>query len=324
MRKKILIVEDNTALANIQKNWLRANGFEAMTAIDEPAAKKWIEKVEFDLILADVRLPRGNGISLLEWMARERKDIPYIIMTEYASFPDAVKSIKLGAKDYLPKTVYRERLLELIAEHIRPLSTMQSEQMELFRRPSQKARETEHLARLVAPFDLSVLILGENGTGKEEIAKSIHFNSPRRHRPFVAVNCGAIPRELSASLFFGHKKGAFTGADRSEEGYFETARGGTLFLDEIGTLPYETQSALLRVLQENVYLPIGGNRERTADVRIVGQRMRTWRKLLESGSSERTYITACVSLRYGCRPCGNVRRTSSRLRSSSERNSPAN
>lgn len=269
MRKKILIVEDNVALAKVQKEWLGTDGFEVMTVMDEPAARKWIARAEFDLILADVRLPRGNGISLLEWMNWEGKDIPYIIMTEYASFPDAVKAIKLGAKDYLPKPVYRERLLELVAEQVKALSVMQSEQREYFRRPGLKAREAEHLARLVAPFDLSVLILGENGTGKEEIAKSIHFNSPRKHRPFVAVNCGAIPRELSASLFFGYKKGAFTGADRSEEGYFETARGGTLFLDEIGTLPYETQSALLRVLQENVYLPIGGNRERTADVRIV-------------------------------------------------------
>lgn len=190
-------------------------------------------------------------------------------MTEYASYPDAVRAIKLGARDYLPKTVHRERLLEIVNELLVPASCVRGQEKELFRRSSPKAREAEHYAGLVAPSDISVLILGANGTGKESVARSIHSGSSRKDKPFVAVNCGAIPRELVASMFLGHARGAFTGADSDKEGYFDMARGGTLFLDEIGTLPYDMQSALLRVLQENTYMPVGGSRERTADVRIV-------------------------------------------------------
>lgn len=129
--------------------------------------------------------------------------------------------------------------------------------------------KVEKFARLVAPSEMSVMILGANGTGKESVAQTIHDNSERYGKPFVAVNCGALPRELAASLFFGHEKGAFTGADTAKSGYFDLAKGGTLFLDEIGTMPHEIQSMLLRVLQENVYTPIGSGRERISDVRVI-------------------------------------------------------
>lgn len=152
-----------------------------------------------------------------------------------------------------------------------------------FRRNSAKAREALHLAELVAPADISVLIIGANGTGKESIARTIHFNSHRKNEPFVAVNCGAIPPELTASMFFGHIKGAFTGADSDRKGYFDAAKGGTLFLDEIGTLPYNTQSSLLRVLQENTYMPVGGNSERRADVRIVAATNEDMEKAIVDG-----------------------------------------
>ena len=139
----------------------------------------------------------------------------------------------------------------------------------MFKRISSQAMKSERLAQLVAPSDMSVLILGENGTGKESVARMIHYYSDRRNAPFVAVNCGAIPEELAASLLFGHAKGAFTGADMARAGYFDMAKGGTLFLDEIGTLSYSVQSVLLRVLQENTYMPVGEGKERRADVRIV-------------------------------------------------------
>lgn len=129
--------------------------------------------------------------------------------------------------------------------------------------------EVERCAKLVAPSDMSVLILGANGTGKESVAQSIHEGSERVGMPFVAVNCGVLPRELASAMLFGHAKGAFTGADTAKEGFFDMAKGGTLFLDEIGTMPFEIQSMLLRVLQENTYIPIGSNKERVADVRIV-------------------------------------------------------
>lgn len=196
-------------------------------------------------------------------------DIPFVIMTEYASVTDAVKAIKMGAKDYLAKPVFHEQLVEMVKELLKPVSTVRSKEKELFKRTSPKAMEAMNMAELVAPSDISVLILGANGTGKESIARSIHFHSNRKDKPFVAVNCGAIPHELAASTFFGHAKGAFTGADADKGGCFEAANGGTLFLDEIGTLPYDMQSSLLRVLQEGTFMPVGSSVERVADVRIV-------------------------------------------------------
>lgn len=269
MKKQILIVEDNVVLSQLQRDWLSKEGYNVFTAINEPYARKLIRKEHFDLMFSDVRLPEGDGISLLEWLNKEKRRIPFVIMTEYASYPDAVRAIKLGAEDYLPKPVHRERLLELARELLRPASSVRREGKTLYKRLSPKAVEAERLAGLVAPSDISVLILGANGTGKESVARIIHEKSNRKEMPFVAVNCGAIPRELAPSLLFGHTRGAFTGAEANKEGYFDMAQGGTLFLDEIGTLPYEIQSLLLRVLQENIYMPIGGTKERVADVRIV-------------------------------------------------------
>ena len=264
MKQKILIVEDNVGLSQMQKDWLLQVGYEVTTAIDEPAARRLLRRTAFDLILSDVRLPEGDGISLLEWTRGEKMTTPYIIMTEYATVSDAVRAIRSGAKDYLPKPVHKERLLEMTDEILRPLSTVQRE-------------------ALVAPSDMSVLILGANGTGKESVARNIHRSSERRNMPFVAVNCGVLPKELAPSLFFGHVKGAFTGADASREGYFGMAEGGTLFLDEIGTMPYEIQAMLLRVLQENTYLPVGGKRERKADVRIVAATNEDMAKAIRDG-----------------------------------------
>ena len=253
----------------MQKDWFSQAGYDVMAAMSEPIARTLIRKTQFDLILSDVRLPEGDGISLLKWLRKEKKDIPFIITTEYVSVPDVVYTIKLGAMDYLPKPVHREHLLELAEEVFRPIATVRKKEKALFHRTSPGILQVEKFARLVAPSDMSVMILGANGTGKESVAQAIHSNSDRWNTPFIAVNCGALPRELAASLFFGHEKGAFTGADTAKNGYFDMAKGGTLFLDEIGTMSYELQSLLLRVLQENTYTPIGSGRERTADVRVI-------------------------------------------------------
>ena len=202
-------------------------------------------------------------------LRKEKKDIPFIITTEYVSVPDVVRTIKLGARDYLPKPVHRDYLLELAEDIFHPVATVRKQERQLFHRTSPMILKVEKFARLVAPSEMSVMILGANGTGKESVAQTIHDNSERYGKPFVAVNCGALPRELAASLFFGHEKGAFTGADTAKSGYFDLAKGGTLFLDEIGTMPHEIQSMLLRVLQENVYTPIGSGRERISDVRVI-------------------------------------------------------
>ena len=206
MRWKILIVEDNISLSQMQRDWLQQAGYDVTTAIDEPTARRQIRRTAFDLILSDVRLPEGDGISLLEWIRKEKMTTPYIIMTEYATVSDAVRAIRSGAKDYLPKPVHKERLLEMTNEILHPLSTVQRESKVLFQRHSVQARHVERLALLVAPSDMSVLILGANGTGKESVARNIHNLSERRDMPFVAVNCGVLPKELAPSLFFGHVK----------------------------------------------------------------------------------------------------------------------
>lgn len=283
MKNRILIVEDNVTLSQILKQWFSREGYDVATSIDEPGARRLLRKEEFDLVLSDVRLPQGDGISLLEWLNKEKLDIPFVIMTEYASITDAVKAIKMGAKDYLAKPVYHEQLVEMVKELLKPISTIRNEDKVMFKRISTKAREAEHLAELVAPSDISVLILGANGTGKESIARRIHFHSARKDKPFVAVNCGAIPRELAASEFFGHTKGAFTGADNDKGGYFDAAKGGTLFLDEIGTLPFDMQSSLLRVLQEGTFMPVGSTKERVADVCIVAATNENMEKAIAEG-----------------------------------------
>lgn len=269
MKRKILIVEDNIGLSQMQKDWFAQAGYDAVTAMNEPIARSLIRKTTFDLILSDVRLPEGDGISLLEWLRKEKRDIPFIITTEYVSVSDVVRTIKLGAIDYLPKPVHREHLLELAKDVFRPMVTVRKKEKVLFHRTSPKIEQVEKYARLVAPSEMAVMILGANGTGKESVALSIHQGSERWNKPFVAANCGALPRELAASLLFGHEKGAFTGADTAKAGYFDMAKGGTLFLDEIGTMSFEIQSMLLRVLQESTYMPIGSSKERVADVRIV-------------------------------------------------------
>lgn len=269
MKYRILIVEDNILLSSQQKKWFEKSGYEAETTIDEPGARRLLKKKPFDLVLSDVRLPEGNGISLLEWMKKERFDIPFIIMTGYASVPDAVKAIKLGAKDYLAKPVQMDELQSLIKNILHPRSVIYGKDKGILPRNSLQMKEVENLAHTVAPFEITVLILGPNGAGKESIAQRIHYSSERKEKPFLAVNCAVIPKELAPTLFFGHVKGTFTGADTDKEGFFDTAKGGTLFLDEVGTLSMEVQGMLLRILQEGTYMPVGSNRERSSDVRIV-------------------------------------------------------
>ena len=189
--------------------------------------------------------------------------------------------------------MHKERLLELARGLLKPLSVVREEKV-ILRRVSPKAKDVERLTLLAAPSDISVMITGANGTGKESVAQSIHQNSERRDLPFIAINCGGIPGELAASLFFGHVKGAFTGADSDRKGYFEQADGGTLFLDEVGTLPLELQAMLLRVLQEHAYIPLGSTRERTADVRILSATNEDlWQAIAEGRFREDLYHRLC-------------------------------
>ena len=233
------------------------------------AARKALADTDADVILSDMRLPDGDGIELLEWMNKSRCRIPFIVMTQHAEVPSAVRAMKLGAEDYLPKPFLPETLYTMLEGLLRRQEAARRRGQKIFRRESEAVRELVRRAELVAATDLSVLVRGENGTGKEHIARLIHTASPRADKPFVAVDCGAISKELAASEFFGHVKGAFTGATGNKTGVFHEAEGGTLFLDEIGNLPYEVQVLLLRALQERCYRPVGGKREMPCDVRII-------------------------------------------------------
>lgn len=282
MKKKILVVEDNQVLCDILERWLLKAGYEVMTATDEPSARGKIKKHETALVLTDVRLPEGDGISLLEWSIRQKQSIPFVMMTEYASIADAVRAVKLGAKDYLPKPVYEEQLLELLRGLLKP-SVAVTQDKKLLERSSEASREVERIARRAALSDCAVMILGPSGSGKESVARIIHQCSNRKDKPFVTVNCDCVPKELAASEFFGHVKGAFTGADKDSEGDFGAARGGTLFLDEIENMPLGMQALLLRVLQEKVYIPVGSRKEQEADVRIVAAANEDLKRAIREG-----------------------------------------
>lgn len=264
---RIIVVEDNLTFSGYVCRLLKSNGFQTVsTSTCNEARKLFAKMCEDDIVLADLRLPDGDGIILLDELRKQCRNNPYIIMTEFGEIPIAVRSLKLGAEDFIPKN-----LLEM---SLPPLLKTLRERMErhetlIHERQSAAFREIDHKIKLVAPTNMSVLVLGENGTGKEHIAEKIHTMSKRAGKPFVAVDCGLLSKELAASALFGHEKGAFTGADAKRKGYWEEADGGTLFLDEIGNLPLEVQQMMLRALESKRYRPVGGSREKIADVRII-------------------------------------------------------
>lgn len=264
---RIIVVEDNLTFSGYVCRLLKSKGFQAVSASTCNGAHKLFAKMcEDDIVLADLRLNDGDGILLLDELRKQGKRNPYIIMTDYDEVPTAVRSMKSGAEDYIPKKLIEDNLFPL-------LKTLQKRterhETPIHERQSAAFREIDHKIKLVAPTNMSVLVLGENGTGKEHIAEKIHTMSKRAGKPFVAVDCGLLSKELAASALFGHEKGAFTGADAKQKGYWEEADGGTLFLDEIGNLPAEVQQMMLRALETKRYRPIGGNKEKAADVRII-------------------------------------------------------
>lgn len=242
-------------------------------------ARKAVEAKEFDLILADLRLPDGNSIALLEWMNKKYYSIPFLIMTNYGQVENAVAAMKLGAINYLCKPIQPDKLLALLTE----IFSKDNGNADFYRGESKKAQEMYRLIKLVAFSDISVLLRGASGTGKKHAAYEIHVQSHQRDKPYLTVDCGAIPDELAASEFFGHRKGAFTGADSDKTGLLRAADTGTLFLDEIGNLSYKTQMLLLRALQEKRYRPVGSTREFTFDIRLVAAANENLEKAIEEG-----------------------------------------
>lgn len=291
---KILIIEDDLAFGTMIQTWLRKKGFEVEKATSVGAALRLLqEDSQRDLILSDLRLPDHDGLTTLRWLHKQGLHIPFIVMTSYAEVQNAVLAMKSGANDYVAKPFHPDILLEKINEAIKQASsapvpanspttptqqeapqqtTTQSDEDEAPKYIEGKSEASQQLYRyvsLVAPTPMSVLILGASGTGKEYVAHRIHELSSRADKPFFAIDCGAIPRDVAASEFFGHVKGAFTGAEQDKKGAFEAANGGTLFLDEMGNLSYDVQVQLLRALQERKIRPVGGTKEIDIDIRLV-------------------------------------------------------
>ncbi len=297
--KSILIVEDDITYSMILKAWLTKKGFRVQSASSIARAQKMIESDAIDLILSDLRLPDRDGIDLLKWMRSHGRMTPLIIMTGYADIQSAVQAMKLGAQDYVAKPVNPDELLKKMEEALKtppretaPAAAGKTQDKTSPAEPasdflegeSDAAKQLYNYVKLVAPTNLSVLINGASGTGKEYVAHRIHQLSKRANHPFIAIDCGAIPKELAASEFFGHVKGAFTGALTDKTGAFVAANGGTIFLDEIGNLSYEVQIQLLRALQERKIRPIGSNKEIQVDVRLVAATNENLEAAIERGN----------------------------------------
>ena len=234
---KVFVIEDNPVYNDYVCNLLKKDSFDTMSAYNLATAKKLLAKSEVDdIVVADLRLPDGESIELLRWMRANDKQQVFIVMTNYGEVHTAVESMKLGSKDYIQKQLLEDKLIPLIRtlqkEHEKRLQW----NIPIFVRQGEAYQKIKKRVRLVATTRMSVLILGENGTGKEHIAQHIHQQSKLADKPFVAVDCGALSPSLIQSAFFGHVKGAFTGAEANKTGYFLEADGGTLFLDEIGEL----------------------------------------------------------------------------------------
>lgn len=285
----ILIVEDDITFSLMLTTWLGKKGFVVISSSSVSDAKRRLGEEAFDLVISDLRLPDSDGIDLLKWLKSTHPSLPLIMMTSYAEIQTAVQAMKLGAADYIAKPLNPDELLGKIKELVyveekAPARVPVSSAPDLYiEGQSQAARQLYEHVRLVAPTDMSVLVTGASGTGKEYIARRIHEQSNRSKAPFVAVDCGAIPKELAASEFFGHVKGSFTGAIENKTGAFVAAQGGTIFLDEIGNLTYEVQVQLLRALQERKVKPIGSNQEIAINVRLISATNENLRQAIEKG-----------------------------------------
>ncbi len=294
---KILIIEDDAAFGQMLQKFLTKKEFEVFLSFNAEEGKKIFTSHSFDLVITDLRLPNYDGIQLLSEIKKINHKIPVIVMTGYAEVSSAVKAMKKGAYDYISKPFTPEEIVMLIntallqkPEH--PLENVSKKQAQnapikktaTINGVSEASKKLYEYIKLVAPTDMSILITGESGTGKEVTAKSIHDTSKRSSFNFVAVDCGAIPKEIATSEFFGHIKGSFTGAIEDKIGHFEAANGGTLFLDEIGNLSYENQIQLLRALQERKIKRVGSTKEIEVDIRVITATNEDLKEAVERGT----------------------------------------
>lgn len=277
--ENILIIDDNIDTCELLKAFLSRKSYNVSTAVSGSEGLKKIKEDRFDLVLCDFRLPDYDGLEMIEQIKSLSPTTKIVIITGYSDVGLAVKSIKKGAFEYVTKPIIPDEILLTISNalsaKVKVLQEVdnkanESSKKETFVKGSgDNAKHIHKLTKLVSPTKMTVMIIGESGTGKEVTAKLIHSRSKRSDKPFVSLDCGALPSELASSELFGHKKGAFTGAFNDKKGVFELANKGTLFLDEIGNLNYENQVKLLRVLQERTIKPLGAEKERKVNVRIV-------------------------------------------------------
>ena len=276
-KKQILVADDELNLRRVLEAQLKRDGYDVIAVEDGQQALDALEEHHVDVIISDLRMPKVDGMTLLKQVVRELPDIPVIIITAHGTVDTAVEALKLGAFDYITKPFEQSELRNVVGKAAR---TRELTQREVAPEPSEPGRyrligqsppmaEVYNIIEKVADTPSTVLLTGESGTGKELIARALHENSSRKDKPFIRVNCAAIPRDLIESELFGYEKGAFTGAVTSKPGRFELAHGGTLFLDEIGEIPVNMQVKLLRAIQEQEFERVGGIKTIEVDVRLV-------------------------------------------------------
>lgn len=268
----ILLIEDDLTFSRILEGFLSKKGYQITTTHKGKDGLKAFQSKAFDFVLLDYRLPDTTGMDVLEEIRKSNTIVPIVIMTSFTDIRTAVKAIKSGAYEYITKPVNPDELLMILQQALKKEKQVvpaAEATQRIVLGNSTVARELNDMVKLVAPTNMSVLIEGESGTGKENIARTIHGLSPRAKGPFIAVDCGALSKELAGSELFGHVRGSFTGALTDKIGQFEAAHKGTIFLDEVGNLSYDVQVKLLRAIQERIVQPIGSNKEVKVDVRIL-------------------------------------------------------
>ncbi|ENR0236021.1 two-component system response regulator GlrR [Klebsiella aerogenes] len=280
----LLLVDDDPGLLKLLGMRLVSEGYSVVTAESGPEALRVLTRERVDLVVSDLRMDEMDGLQLFAEIQKAQPGMPVIILTAHGSIPDAVAATQKGVFSFLTKPVDKDALYKAIDDALEQSSPATDERWRqaIVTRSPQMLRLLEQ-AGMVAQSDVSVLIIGQSGTGKEIVAQAIHNASPRHEKPFIAINCGALPEQLLESELFGHARGAFTGAVSNREGLFQAAEGGTLFLDEIGDMPVALQVKLLRVLQERKVRPLGSNRDIDIDVRIVSATHRDLPKAMARG-----------------------------------------
>ncbi|SWC18179.1 sensory histidine kinase YfhA [Klebsiella pneumoniae] len=281
---RLLLVDDDPGLLKLLGMRLVSEGYSVVTAESGPEALRVLGREKVDLVISDLRMDEMDGLQLFSEIQKGHPGMPVIILTAHGSIPDAVAATQQGVFSFLTKPVDKDALYKAIDEALeqRSPATDEAWRQAIVTRSPLMLRLLEQ-AGMVAQSDVSVLINGQSGTGKEIVAQAIHNTSPRHDKPFVAINCGALPEQLLESELFGHARGAFTGAVSNREGLFQAAEGGTLFLDEIGDMPVALQVKLLRVLQERKVRPLGSNRDIEINVRIISATHRDLPKAMARG-----------------------------------------